>query len=127
MSDIGEKIIAAVRGVAARNPSFVYPNPGVHGAVDTMAYCVYVREGGPSCLVGCALWDLDLIDTSLEEHPYNTVGVDDLLVAWLDGVELDLDEIEWLRNVQSGQDAEKPWAEAVKWADSFREEMLQDW
>ncbi len=125
MSEIGQKIIAAVRDVAAKNPSFIYLNAALMGADGN--FCVYVKDGDPSCLIGQALWKLGLIDAALEADDFNAVGADDLLRSLPIGDSLDPNEIEWLTRVQEMQDAEKPWSEAVEWADNFKEEMLQDW
>lgn len=128
MSEIGQSIIDAVRKAAANNPSFVYSNPGLSGMDGN--FCVYVKDGKPSCIIGHALWDLGIIDAELERHSFNCVGVDDVL-SWLSampgGPELDSNEISWLSHAQAGQDAEKPWAEAVEWADNYCDEMLQTW
>jgi hypothetical protein len=131
MSEIGQQVINAVRSKAAQNPTFVYKNPGLSwsNALGPGPFCVYVKDGCPSCLIGQGLWDLKLIDASLENHEYNSVGADDLL-AWLDttqDVTLDVDEIEWLVQVQAAQDAEKPWAEAISFADSYSTEKLNNW
>jgi hypothetical protein len=127
MSEIGQSIIDAVRKAAANNPSFVYSNPGLSGMSGN---CVYVRDGKPSCIIGHALWDLGFIDSALEKDFLNAVGVDDVF-CWLPALQdepmLDPNEISWLSHVQAGQDAEKPWADAVEWADNYREEMLQTW
>jgi hypothetical protein len=128
MSEIGQTIIDAVRKAAANNPSFVYSNPALSGM--SGSFCVYVRDGKPSCIIGHALWDLGFIDSTFEKNCLNTVGVDDVLSslpALLDESMLDPNEIQWLSHAQAGQDAEKPWADAVEWADSYREEMLQTW
>lgn len=132
MSEIGQQVINAVRSKAAENPEFVYinplgSNPDIFGPEE---FCVYVRDRCPSCLIGHALWNLDLIDASLEEHGYNGVAVDDLL-AWLESAgkidDLDSDEIKWLGNAQAAQDAQKPWGEAISFADNYNDEMLTNW
>lgn len=135
MSDIGQQVINAVRSKAAHNPTFVYKNPGFTNPdlFGPGEFCVYVKDGCPSCLIGQGLWDLNLIDASLENHEYNTVAADDLL-AWLHaerdydlGLLLDPGEIDWLVQVQAAQDAEKPWAEAISFADSYPTEKLNNW
>lgn len=118
MSEIGLQIISAVRMVAARNPLFVFQPVG--------PFCEYVSGGKPACNIGHALWDLGLIDATMEVCAFNSADVRSLLGDQL-GLHLDPDEIKWLDLVQSSQDAEKPWGEAITFADNFREEMLQDW
>lgn len=118
MSEIGSQIIDAVRIIAARNPLFVYHDNG--------GFCEYVRDGQPSCLIGRALWELGLIDATMEDIPQNCSGAKELLTDQL-ALQLDLDELHWLDLVQGCQDAKDPWSEAVSKADNFREEMLLDW
>lgn len=107
MSEIGQKIIAEVRKVAAANPDYIYER------VEGSPNCVYVRDGKPSCLIGHALWNLGLIDIHLPAD-LNYGGIHRLapeLNIWLDDAELT-----WLMSAQSAQDTRKTWAEAVEYA-----------
>ena len=120
MSDIGQQIIAKIREHAAADPNFVYVLPG-----DSPA-CLYVHEGAPSCIVGQALWDLKLIDASIEldtteipddiyESRPNTAGSATLLEHL--GIGVDSDESRWIREVQRVQDNENTWGTAIEFAD----------
>jgi hypothetical protein len=120
VSTQGKEIIAKVRVRAAANPDFVYkPVEGSLG-VNT---CLYVKNGAPSCLIGCGLWDVELITAELEhdetyvddDSVLNETGAEELL-AYL-GTRLDRDEIDWLECVQSRQDRGTPWQIAVNKAD----------
>lgn len=122
MSELGEKIIARVRFHAGELPDFVYVAPG-NGT------CVYVDGGCPSCIVGRALWDLDLIGPDLEtdltevREPgrYGSVvrvnKADVLSLLPHLGIELDDYEVRWLKTVQSQQDSRLNWGGAVLYAD----------
>lgn len=110
MSDVGQRLIAEVKRVAGEHPEFCYRTPG-----DT-TQCKYVKDSAPSCLVGHGLWNLGLIDASLERavrHGYkvNSSGIHGLI----DAPDLDLDdyEIEWLAEAQDAQDDGHPWGECV--------------
>lgn len=104
MSEIGQQIIQAVRDVAARDPLHVFEGE-----------CVYVCDGAPACLIGCALWDLDLIDETIAEKEYNEESIDYFL-NHLD-IELDDDEVAWLESAQHEQDRMSTWQTAVRTAD----------
>lgn len=110
MSDIGQRLIDEVKRVAGEHPDFRYRIPG-----DT-TQCKYVKDGAPSCLIGCGLWNLGLIDEDFEHALYrgygiNGAGVRNAFVGL--GLELDDDEIDWLEVVQDGQDGTRPWGACI--------------
>lgn len=105
MSELGQQLIAETRKVVEANPDFVYS--GV---------CRYVKEGQPSCLIGHALWNLNLIDGTLEDSPHNGNS------SWgiINHLELDVDpeSMDWLSYAQSRQDSGYyTWAGAISEAD----------
>lgn len=115
MSALGQQLIQNVRNHAAHSPTFVYVPPrddetGRYGA------CQYVRNGGPSCLLGRALWDAKVIDADLECVTSNHIPFH----ALMDELQLEIEpsEANWLRKVQQHQDNFRPWDIAVLWADN---------
>lgn len=108
MSDVGQEIINSVRRHAAVNPDYVYDNP---------SGCVYVKDGQPSCLIGCALWELGFIDADFEFNSANVGGVGAFLLCALGVPSLDPDEFNWLGCAQLSQDSGRPWGKAVAYAD----------
>lgn len=121
MSEIGEKIIAKIREHVAARPDFVYLN---HDS------CVYVEDGAPSCLVGRALWDLNLIGPELErddakvtQRDSGCTAMPNILVAHdlLEhlGIKVDPADETWIDAVQDWQDSEKPWGAAERHADTL--------
>lgn len=104
MSAQGKLIIQAVRAAAARNLLHVF-----------QGQCLYVKNGCPACLIGHAMWDLGLIDGTLEESAHNEDGVDFLLGDL--GVELDERELHWLESAQAAQDSHYTWADSIRAAD----------
>ncbi|MBO0676905.1 hypothetical protein JRC04_05470 [Mycolicibacterium sp. S2-37] len=107
MSEFGQKLIATVREVASEKPDFVYGD----------GQCRYVVDGQPSCLIGQALWRLDLIDASIESRDANHDGIDTLLERLVLDEDLDEAEVEWLEAAQTRQDNRAPWGVAVGDAD----------
>lgn len=123
MSATGRKIIAAIRGLAAGRPGFVYTAPD-----DEEGACVYFYEGHPSCLVGQALANLQLIDARVEDRNWkvaqalastpcraNESKASDLITNL--GLELDISETDWINTVQELQDENVSWGTAVCQAD----------
>jgi hypothetical protein len=106
MSELGQKLIAEVRAVAAETPGLVY-----------RGLCQYVYGGRPACLIGHALWNLGLIDETLEHRSVNDDGVR-FIANHLD-IALDDAEETWLALTQSGQDNGAPWGTAVANADEL--------
>jgi hypothetical protein len=113
---IVERLVVAVREVAAEKPDLVYSAP--YGG------CAYVADGQPSCIVGHAAWRLGLIDGSLEsDDGINSSGVTTLLrhLGVLPNNDLDYGEPgyarEFLDAVQEKQDEGVPWGDAVEIAD----------
>lgn len=107
MSELGEKIIAEVRRLVAEKPEYVYQQP--------FGMCVYVSGGCGSCLIGQALFNLGLIDASLERTIHNGATAFGLIEHL--GLDIENTELVWLRNVQFAQDSHAPWGEAVNHAD----------
>ena len=105
MSDIGRKIIDEIRKVVEREPNFVFKD-----------LCHYVVGGAPACLIGHGLWNAGLIDGEFESSHYN-----DEIVATAFRVlriEVDDDELLWLRTVQKLQDKQHSWGSAIEQADA---------
>lgn len=103
MSDVGQRLIAAVREIAAENPDFVYD--------DDPYGCVYFDgKGAPSCIMGHACSRLGL----LVGEP-NDVDGDTNISAVAKDLQwgLDRDELDWLEHVQRSQDRRTPWGECV--------------
>ena len=109
MSEIGLKLIDAVRKAANDDPDFIYHKP--RGG----ELCYYVYGAQPSCIVGRAAWNLGLIDASFEQGQDNTSGVSGLAEAL--EIELEFDEQEWLETAQNSQDIGNTWFAAVVKAD----------
>ncbi len=109
MSELGQKIIAETRKVAAGNPDFVYQK--ISGA------CKYVRNGNPDCIIGHALWNVGLIDADCPWDGYGVSSISNVIrdVDW--GKGLDSDEVGWLSIVQDSQDTGYSWREAIAKAD----------
>lgn len=106
MSEIGQKLIEETRKVAAERSDFVY-----------QGFCQYVDGGKPACLIGHALWNLGLIDESLEFRGVNEDGVR-FITNHLD-IALDDAEESWLTSAQSGQDHGISWGMSVVRADEL--------
>lgn len=111
MSVIGAQLISSVRMTAAEDPDFVY----------RLEHCVYVLENQPSCLLGHALWDLDLINEHIQELSVNDESFD-YLSYWLE-LPLDEDELHWLTAAQECQDRRSTWGDAVQFADEARAKL----
>lgn len=109
MSETGEKVIAKVRELVVANPDFIYESPLGEGS------CVNVYEGKGSCLIGQALFDLGIIDASIETDRVNGSGIYSVIRKF----ELDISEPEanWLATVQSCQDCGLAWADAISHAE----------
>lgn len=110
MSVLGQQLIDIVRDKALEQPDFVYQQ------IDGV--CFYVRDKKPSCLIGQALWQVGMIDASLEDSPlnlnYETLGG----LADYFGWNIDYHELKWLRKVQRYQDTNYRWGAAVQNADN---------
>lgn len=120
MSEVGQKLIAAIREAAERNPDKIVPKGGceyysrIHST--TTGNTVYQ----PSCIVGHAFDIAKIIDDPQDfyEHGPNTDKFEEVVSAgfdWADG--LDDGEGFWIRAVQDYQDDQVPWAQAVAQAD----------
>ena len=107
MSDLGQKIIAEVRRVAAERPDYVYPSQ--YG-------CSYLNDcGGPSCLVGHALWNRNLIRDGWEGDSWGDSSIHNVIIQ--EGWQLEIGEIDWLSRVQDAQDSGYSWGHAIARAD----------
>lgn len=115
MSEIGQKIIAAVRDVANNDPGHVYEHEK----------CRYVVDGRPACLIGHALWNVGLISGDIEKSTCNGEAVD--YVAAFLGLDIDGSERDWLSNAQEVQDNGKPWEYAVQQADGIEAGEVEFW
>ena len=127
MSEIGQEIIAEVRKIVAKKPKFIYRKPRVPDNYGKpVSTCFYVYGSAPSCILGHALWMLDLIDETLEK---STVNQSAFARGWINRFipeldDLDQSEWDWLAWVQEGQDEALPWATAVKNADDTMAQLL---
>lgn len=109
MSDLGQKIIAEVRKVAADKPGYVYPQ--INGN------CNYVRNGQPSCIVGQALWNVGLINSESTIDDYGDSAIKNVVA--LEDWPLEVGEVNWLTEVQDKQDNGLEWGDAVSRADRY--------
>ena len=112
MTLIGD-IVTKIRDVADRNPDrrYVYPGPGIWWAE-------YVTNGAPASLDGFALWELGIIDASIEADPVmNHLGIKDFLITRKICEESD-PKLPWLRWVTYYQDRRDRWSSCVANADS---------
>lgn len=89
MSEIGQKLIAEVRKVAAEQPDHVY----------WPANCQYMAKGQPSCIMGQALYRLGYLPS---EVPIEDVAINVVLSRL--GLTVDGPERTWLIRVQNAQD-----------------------
>lgn len=99
-----------VREIAAAHPDYIYDD------FDEEQRCRYINNGKGSCIVGKALVNLGINPEEiirLEGSPAN-LAVSELVDP---GEEASL---YWLDYVQSEQDNEIPWGEAVLIADELR-------
>ena len=111
MSELGQKIIAEVRKVAAEHPDYIYQKiDGVsHGS------CLYIYNNKPSCIIGHALWNVGLIDANWKG---DTRAISDIRsIIGCEGWPLDSSEINWLAAVQHSQDRGTTWSGSVRAAD----------
>ena len=108
MSELGQKIIAEVRKVADANPFFVYPR-------EALTSCQYLRDGQPSCLIGHALWNLNLINSDWDGDNWSLSDISHVVkrMDW----PLETGEIEWLYLAQQSQDSGYDWARSILRAD----------
>lgn len=115
MSEIGKKLISAIRAAAEERPDYVYPRAKGQPGFEYCGMCMYVLDSQPSCIVGRGAWDVGLINAEFEHHQDNESDVSGLL----DGLALELDEFEryWLSEAQEQQDNGEPWGAAVALAD----------
>ncbi|OQW34540.1 MAG: hypothetical protein A4E20_11000 [Nitrospira sp. SG-bin2] len=109
MSENGQKVIAAVRRIAAEQPGKTYVAPRTTSYVPQ---CVYVLNGAASCLVGHGLWDAGLIAADFEDCDFNCTGIE-----YVDDFEIDRKERTWLAYAQDAQDRGETWSTAVSEAD----------
>ena len=115
--------IKAVRARAAAEPDKVYEIPDQldeeTGEFVEGGACVYVeidqdtKEKVPSCLIGCALADLEVPLAQMEAFNENSIyGLDSYL-----GLELPQAVVEWASRVQNGQDDKRTWSDAIEFGD----------
>lgn len=110
-TEFGQRVINAVREVAAEDPSYVFTD-----------VCRYVDQQGPACIVGHALWNLGLIDSTFYHDYANDEGIDCLLEtlhATTEAYEMSENEADWLKRVQDMQDSKTAWGTAVSLADDY--------
>ncbi|WP_431941653.1 hypothetical protein [Nocardia grenadensis] len=123
--------VAAVRKRAADNPEKVYEPPIVWDpelqVYDVSDECVYVEEDRDtgnlvgSCLIGCGLADAGVPVEAMDvDETMSLIG----LVDWL-GVELPTDVLWWAQSVQSAQDDNNSWSDAVAHADEQNPEVVK--
>lgn len=117
MSEIGMKLIAAVRAAAAANPDKVYEPPAKYQEPEGPRVCVNVCDGEGSCIVGAGALAAGIIAASYEFSGDNRGGIY-TLNKFL-GDPLTFDEVIWLASVQGNQDAGVPWGECIDRADRY--------
>lgn len=110
----GEQIAQAIRDIAAERPDHVYVKGERTDGIT--APCLYVRNGGPDCIVGQALWRLGVIDASLEGTPSNNqtaAGILGDLVRKEVVAPITNHTLDWIMEVQMRQDKLRPWGECI--------------
>lgn len=118
MSELGQKVIAAVRAHAAAKADYVYIPPDEEPEEGISGTCVYVIDGAPSCLLGKGFWDLGLIDANAETELMNTLPFSPYNRDHFGFMtSMEEEEIDWLQSVQEQQDTKQPWGQAVAYAD----------
>lgn len=123
MSEIGQKLIAQIREIAAANPDYVYERPP-SADPDSPGSCRYVYNGQPSCIVGHAAWNLKLIDATFEQNRDNTADVTGLVDAL--SLEVDDEERYWIDYAQSYQDNGSTWGNVPGQADADMRRLLYE-
>jgi hypothetical protein len=109
VSDIGQRLIAAVREIAAERPDHVYDSESDEG-------CVYIdKDGNPSCIIGHAGYKLALI-TREPQGCWDSTDI--CAVSYELRWSLSNDELRWLSAVQTHQDRGVSWGAAVELADA---------
>lgn len=95
-----EQLLGALQGrVAEEGEDYVYAPP---------SGCVYVHDGAPSCLIGCALYDLGISLDELAEHDLHGGYSALALPYWADERTKNL-----ATKVQSWQDERYTWGDSV--------------
>ena len=97
MSELGQKLIAEVRKVAAERPDYIYQSSGPADA------CWYMHNGEPSCIMGQAMYRLGAIGPSNPQSGrIENKNVSDALHIL--NINVDHPEADWLDEVQAAQD-----------------------
>lgn len=127
----GEDLITAVREVAAASPDFSYLKYNNRNECQYFNYetteNMYgkITTGQPSCILGQALWRLGYTHTILPEGRYDSYNYLGSMIntrefdafAKFFHMDLEPEEIQWLLDVQTGQDTGETWGQAVEGAD----------
>lgn len=113
-----DKLIQAVRGLAAERPDFVYPANPLDNAGPA---CYYTTEDGtPDCIIGCAMDRIGQPLPAQDRVGFNECKLlDDAVYStpWERALDTSLEKFRWLSRVQQSQDAGYSWSEAVRQAD----------
>lgn len=117
------ELIQEVRKIAAERPDFVYGKQGLFSP-DTCSY--FGRdigdESGSPCIIGQALKNLG-VDTSrlkqAEDEYDDNIGIASALDVRHIEISYTDREALWLSHVQTKQDSDRPWAEAIEEADKW--------
>lgn len=108
MSELGQKIIDAVRAKAAELPDYIYQKTS-NGS------CKYIHHGAPSCIIGHALWNVGLINAHCD---FDKLDLSSFGYVIREHWDLSDREIKWLEDVQYKQDRGTSWGNAVVSADA---------
>lgn len=126
MSEIGARLIAAVREIADEQPDYRYDEArwgGCQYVVQEHDECGDLIEPDsevqPGCLIGQALWRLGIISGAFINNDLNVeTSVKGLVSGGVIDRAITQNEIDWLEVVQDTQDGGRSWGHAVDYADS---------
>lgn len=106
-------VVAEIRKIAYENPTVKYRTDIFTGDLDQM--CRYVVDGHGSCIVGRALINLGITADTLSAYEYDAAS--DVLEL-LGVIKKKSKASRWIDVVQSCQDDDADWGNAVEEADT---------
>lgn len=107
-------IVTEIRKIAYENPTVKYRTDIFEGDSDTMPR--YVVDGNGSCIVGQALINLGVSADTLSAHEYDSASG---VLEAMGIVKEKSAAVEWINMVQSCQDDNIDWGNAVEEADAL--------
>lgn len=110
-----ERGIELAKEVVGERPEFVYERERVG---DVLLGCTYVRDGQPSCLVGCVMYRAGVPIEELEGiEGESAYGLLDFLIDYAPENQIEKRLLEkFLVDIQYKQDSGSPWGEALEYA-----------